>query len=167
MDHFLSPHAAEAISAPFAPLVGVLSGGMRGVSFVAPRLSFQLVGGLGSGFIPATNANTTRRAAVFRPPILDDAAGAFQTFPAALVLAYAERRAFRWPHGWGRRGLGTGNLWSNLIPPGPIRSFSNLELDQLDGFYLGPQFQAGANGMRIHLVILVDCKDPGSGDVGW
>jgi hypothetical protein len=36
-------------------------------------------------------------------------------------------------------------------------------LNQRDSFFLGPELQAGANGMRIRLVILIDLEDPDGG----
>jgi hypothetical protein len=40
-------------------------------------------------------------------------------------------------------------------------------LNQSDSFFLGPEFLARANGMRIRLAILVDLEDPDGGSVGW
>jgi hypothetical protein len=39
-------------------------------------------------------------------------------------------------------------------------------LNQRDSFFLGPEFLASADGMRIGLVILVDLQDPNGGRVG-
>ena len=78
---------AEAFSAPFAPFIGVLSGGMGLVLFVSPGLSLRLLGALGFGLMPAANANPTRPGAVFCPPTLDDSARAIRTFFASLVRA--------------------------------------------------------------------------------
>jgi len=59
------------------------------------------------------------------------------------------------------------DLRTDFVPPGSVRSLSNLTFDQRDGFFPGPEFLASANGMRIRLVILVDLEDPDSWSVGW
>lgn len=62
---------------------------MGRVLLVFPGFSLRLVGVRRFRPIPATNANTTRRAAIFRSWTLDCATGAIRTFFASFVRAQA------------------------------------------------------------------------------
>ena len=138
-----------------------------GVLCILPTFALSFLGLLGLRPTSTAHVDATIIAAVFSSRTLYNAGRAVQPSLAALVWTNPERKVIRRRHCWARRGFGTRYLWSNLIPPFPIRSLSDLALNQRDSLFLGPEFLARANGMRIRLVILVDHIDSDSGSVGW